>query len=174
MTDLKDIETLTREYANNYLSLAADIETLEAAIRAVKKKALPGIKRAAERAAVAKEKLKAAIEAAPQLFEKPRTRLFHCVKVGLQKGKGETQIPNEEKTIDLIRKHFPDQAEILIKTEETVVKKALANLAAADLKKIGVNVIEAGDQVVVKVADSEIEKMVDALFKDEEIARAAA
>lgn len=174
MTDLKNIETLTREYADNYQQLAADVETLESAIRALKKKALPGIKRAAERAAVAKEKLKAAIEAAPQLFEKPRTRLFHGVKVGLQKGKGETQIPNEEKTIELIRKHLEDQAEVLIKTEETLVKKALANLAAADLKRIGVNVIEAGDQVVVKVADSDIEKLVDALFKDEETKHAAA
>lgn len=174
MTTLKDIESLTREYADYYQQLAADVEILEAAIRTIKKKALPSIKRAAERAAVAKETLKAAIEEAPQLFDRPRTRLFHGVKVGLQKGKGETQIPNEEKTIELIRKHFEDQAEILIKTEETVVKKALANLTAVDLKRIGVNVIEAGDQVVVKVADSEIEKMVDALFKDEEIKRAAA
>lgn len=174
MTDLKNIETLTREYADTYQQLAADVETLESAIRALKKKALPSIKRAAERAAVAKEKLKAAIEANPQLFEKPRTRLFHGVKVGLQKGKGETQIPNEEKTIELIRKHLKDQAEVLIKTEPSLIKKALANLAAADLKRIGVNVIEAGDQVVVKVADSDIEKLVDALFKDEEIKRAAA
>lgn len=174
MTDLKDIETLARAYADEYQQLAADVEALESAIRALKKKALPAIKRGAERAAVAKEKLKAAIEAAPQLFEKPRTRLFHGVKVGLQKGKGETQIPDEEKTIALIRKHLEDQAEVLIKTEETLVKKALANLAAADLKRIGVNVIEAGDQVVVKVADSDIEKLVDALFKDEEVKRAAA
>lgn len=167
MTALKDIETLTREYADSYAALTSDVEALEAAMRTFKKKALPGIKRAAERAAVAKEKLKAAIEGAPALFEKPRTRLFHGVKVGLLKGKGELRWDDPNQVVRLIRKHFPDQVEVLIRVIEAPVKPALAQLPAADLKRVGVTVVETGDQVIVKVADSDIEKMVDALFKDE-------
>lgn len=167
MTTLKDIEALTREYADSYQSLASDVEVLEAAIRTFKKKALPGIKRAAQAAAVAKEKLKAAIEASPALFEKPRTRLFHGVKVGLQKGKGELRWDDPDQVVRLIRKHFPDQVEMLIRVIEAPVKPALAQLPAADLKRVGVTVVETGDQVLVKVADSDIERMVDALFKDE-------
>lgn len=167
MTTLKDIETLTREYAESYQHLASDVEALEAAIRTFKKKSLPGIKRAAENAANAKEKLKAAIEANAQLFEKPRTRLFHGVKVGLIKGKGELRWEDPDQVVRLIRKHFPDLAETLIRVIECPVKPALAQLPAADLKRVGVSVVETGDQVLVKVADSDIERMVDALFKDE-------
>jgi len=174
MTTLKDIESLTREYADNYQQLAADVETLEAAIRTIKKKALPSIKRAAERAAVAKEKLKAAIEAAPQLFEKPRARLFHGVKVGLQKGKGTIEWGDADRVRALIERHMPEKLDMLRKVTYRPLKDAIAQLPAADIKRIGCTIVETGDQVIVKVVDSDIEKMVDALFKDEEIKRAAA
>ncbi len=174
MTTLKDIETLTREYADSYQALTSDVETLEVAIRVIKKKSLPMIKRAAERAAVAKEKLKAVIEESPQLFEKPRTRLFHGVKVGLIKGKGELRWDDPDQVVRLVRKHFPDQAETLIRVIEAPVKPALAQLSAADLKKVGVAVVETGDQVLVKVADSDIERMVDALLKDDDAAKKTA
>lgn len=165
---MQSIEVLTREYADAYQTLAAAVETLEAAIRDLKKKKLPAIKRAAEKAAVAKETLKTAIESVPQLFEKPRTRLLHGVKVGMQKAKGELEIPNGEKTVELIRKHFADLADTLIRVEETPVKKALANLPAVDLKRIGVTVIETGDQVVIKIAGTDVERLVDALLDSDE------
>ena len=174
MTDLKDIETLTREYADEYQELAADVEALESQIRALKKKALPGIKRAAERAAVAKEKLKAAIEAAPQLFEKPRTRLFHGVKVGLNKAVGTIEWSDADRVRTLIERHMPEKLDVLCKVTYRPLKAAIAQLPAADIKRIGCTIVETGDQVVVKIADSDIEKLVDALFKDEESERAAA
>ncbi len=65
-----------------------------------------------------------------------------------------------------IKKHLPEQADVLIKLKETPVKDALAQLSAAELKKLGVTVSEAGDQVVVKPVDSEVDKMVDALMKE--------
>ena len=46
-----------------------------------------------------------------------------------------------------------------------VHKEALAQLSAAELKKIGVTLSEAGDQTVVRPVDSEVDKMVDALLK---------
>ena len=45
------------------------------------------------------------------------------------------------------------------------MKEALAQLSAAELKKIGVTLSEAGDQTVVRPVDSEVDKMVDALLK---------
>ena len=168
MTTLKDIETLTREYADSYQNLASDVEALEAAIRTFKKKSLPGIKRAAGRAAEAKGKLKAAIEASPALFEKPRTRLFHGVKVGIGKKKGRVEWDDEAKVVSRIEKLLPeDQAELLIRTDKSVHKPGVYDLTAADLKRLGITIVGDGDEVVVKVAGSEIEKMVDALFKDE-------
>jgi acetolactate synthase small subunit len=174
MIELSDIEILTREYADHYQQLAGDIDELESAIRVLKKKALPGIKRAAARAAGAKEKLKAAIEAAPQLFEKPRTRLFHGVKVGITKKKGRVEWDNEAKVVERIERLLPqDQVELLIRTEKSVLKPGVYDLTAADLKRLGITIVGDGDEVVVKVVDSDIEKMVDALLDDKEIADAA-
>lgn len=175
MTDLKDIETLTREYADHYQQLAADVEVLETAIRTTKKKMLPSIKRAAARAAAAKEQLKTAIEAAPQLFEKPRTRLFHGIKVGITKKKGRVEWDDEAKVIERIERLLPkDQVELLIRTDKSVHKPGVYDLTVADLKRLGITIVGDGDETVVKVADSDIEKMVDALLDDKEISDAAA
>jgi hypothetical protein len=173
MTTLKEVEALTATYADSYQALASDVETLEAAIRTLKKKMLPAIKRSAERAAEAKEKLKNTIEENRALFDRPRTRVFHGIKVGLQKGKGKIEIANPDKTVELIRRHLKDQADLLIKTEEVPIKDALQNLAASDLKRIGVTVIDATDQTVIKSMDSDVEKIVDVLLKSDDEADAA-
>lgn len=174
MSTLKDIESRTREYAVAYEHLSSTVEDLESTIRELKRSCMPAIKRAAERAAYAKQQLRLEIEAGRSLFEKPRTRLMHGVKIGLQKGKGEIDVPNCAKTIELIRRHLADQADALIKVQETPIKKALANLPAADLKRIGVTVIETGDQVVISIAGTDVERLVDALLDDgEDEARAA-
>ena len=49
------------------------------------------------------------------------------------------------------------------KEEQTI--DWVQELSAAELKKIGVTVTDAGDQTVVKPVDSEVDKMVDALLK---------
>ena len=64
-----------------------------------------------------------------------------------------------------IKKHLPEQADVLIRTKEAPVKEALAQLTAAELKKIGVTIEDAGDTVVIKPVDSEVDKLVDALLK---------
>lgn len=176
MTTLKDIEDLTREYADSYAALASDVETLEAAIRTLKKRMLPAIKRAAEKSANAKEKLRDAIEENRALFDRPRTRLFHGIKVGIAKKKGRVEWDDEAKVIGRIEKLLPeDQAELLIRVEKSVHKPGVYDLIAADLKRLGITIVGDGDEVVVKVAGSEIEKMVDALLEDDaDAAKAAA
>ena len=69
----------------------------------------------------------------------------------------------------MIRKHFPDQAEILIKTTETPVRKALAMLPAADLKKIGVVMEDEGDEIVIRAADSDVDKIISANLAAEDV-----
>ena len=67
--------------------------------------------------------------------------------------------------MQLIKKHLPDQAELLIDVVETPAKNAIAMLPVTDLKRIGANVKAAGDQVVIKPADGAIDKLVKALVK---------
>ena len=115
-----------------------------------------------------RDRLKVAIESAPELFVKPRTLVIAGVRIGIQKGKGQIVYGDADQVVKLIRKHFPEQADALIAVKETPVKKALANLSVAELKRIGVTVEETGDQVVIKPTDSEVDKLVAALLREAE------
>ncbi|WP_221800467.1 host-nuclease inhibitor Gam family protein [Oceanobacter mangrovi] len=166
MTDLTDIEQLTRTYADARDLLAQRITTLNDELETTKRKKLRGLKLAVQSMAQAKDQLTQAIQAAPQLFTKPKTLITSGIKVGYAKSKGKTVIPDANKTVQLIRKHLPDQAEVLIKTEEKPITSALGNLTAAELKKIGVQVHDGTDQVVIKATDSEIDKLINALVAE--------
>lgn len=173
MATLEKIEKLTREYANARESLANTVRMLETKIETIKRQYLPTIKRQVGIAKEKKANLFSAIEESPELFVKPRTVIFAGVKVGYEKGKGKIEWESDDQVVRLIRKHFPDQEEVLIKKIEKPIKKALANLSVADLKKIGVTVEETGDVIVIRPTDSEVDKLVEALLKDNEEAEAA-
>lgn len=100
--------------------------------------------------------------------------VFHGIKVGFQKEKGKIEWDDVDQVVKLIKKHFPEQADVLIATSEKPVKDALNNLSAAELKKIGVNITSDGDVAFIRPTDSEVDKMVTALLKaatqDEEVA----
>lgn len=163
---LAEIERLAQTYAAAIEDVRVHVEALETEMRQLKRRKYPGLFSRAQTAAQAKAELKAAVEGASDLFVKPKTRVIAGVKVGFQKGKGEILIADEARTVALIKKHFEDQAEILIKTTEKPLKKAIAQLSAADAKKIGVEISATGDEVVIKVMAGEVEKIVDAFFND--------
>ncbi len=174
MEAMNEIERLTKDYAYAREALAQRVQGLEDEINTLKRKALPHIRKSVEAAAERRERLKSAIEVSHEFFIEPRTVTFHGIKVGLQKGKGKIEWDDDEQVVKLIRKHFPEQADVLIKTTDKPVKKALAQLTVSELKKLGIEVEETGDQVVIKSTDSEIDKLVNALLKDEEVEKEAA
>lgn len=167
MATMGEIEEKTKRYAIARKSLADKVQELEEEITALKKKYLSGIKKAVEVAATYQAELSTAIEESAELFTKPRTLILYGIKIGLQKGKGELRIEDADHVIKLIKKYFPEQEEMLIKITEWPVKSALAQMSVVDLKKLGIEVIETGDQVVIKPTDSEVDKLVAALLKDE-------
>lgn len=166
MSALDNISKRAEVFASARSLLADKVTALNDGIAALRKDCIPGIKRAVAKAAEAEAALRALIEAHPDCFTKPKTQVFSGVKVGFQKGKGTISFEDADAVVARIKKHLPDQADVLIKLKETPIKDALAQLSATDLKKIGVTVSEAGDQVVIKPVDSEVDKMVDALLKD--------
>lgn len=168
MPTLIQIDQITKEYATERTKLSDRIRFLEDEINTLKRKRLPGIKNSVQTVLEKQEDLKAALEESRQLFEKPRTIVFHGVKVGFQKAKGKLSWNDDAQVIKLIKKHLPDQEEILIKKTEKPSKDALLNLSAENLKKIGVSISEAGDVVVIKSTDSEIDKFVEALLKEDD------
>jgi Bacteriophage Mu Gam like protein len=163
---LGEIERLTRDYSQAREALAERVRELEDEIEKTRRSQMPAIKRALEKATEKHTELYHAIESAPELFRQPRTLMIANIKIGFQKGKGEIRWDDDARVVELIRKHRADEFDLLVKVSERPVKSALAQLAAADLRRLGVTVVEAGDQVVIRAADSEIDKLVSALLKE--------
>lgn len=164
MATINDIEIRAKRYAESRERLAAIVSELNAGIEALKRQAMPDLKRAVANATGHHDALRAIIEKAPELFVKPRSVVFHGIKLGYQKGKGKIEWEDADQVVRLIKKHFPEQADVLIATAEKPAKDALNNLTAAELKKLGISVTEGGDAVFIKPADSAVDKMVDALI----------
>lgn len=171
--NLTEIEKLAKELEDARLNLRGNLDDLETEIIAIKKKYMPSFRRAVEKAAQRHEALRQAIAEVPDLFIKPKTVIFHGIRLGYMKGKGDIAWEDTAQVVKLIKENFPDSVDVLLKITETPVKTTLAALSVSDLKKIGVTVVETGDEVFIKPTDSEIDKMINALLKDEELTKAA-
>lgn len=165
MTQLTDIEPSAKAFSEARAKVAEIVTQLNDGIEALKRDHMPALKRAITKAAEKHDQLKQIIEANPALFTKPRTVIYHGVKIGLQKGKGGISFDDADQVVRLIKKQFPDQADVLVTTIEKPAKDALGQLTVAELKKIGCTVVDAGDAVVIKPTDSEVDKLVDTLLK---------
>jgi predicted RND superfamily exporter protein len=164
---MQQIETLAEQFAQRRHTLADLLNQIDAEQRAIITRNLRQLRLALADAAAAEDELRNAIDAAPELFDKPRTRVLHGVKVGYQKGKGKVEIPDETKTIRYIREKLPpDQAELMIRVTEKVERRAVMDLTASDLKRLGIRIVESGDQIVIKPVDSQVDKLIKALLAD--------
>lgn len=167
MASMTEIEALTKRYAEAAGALSDAVRELEEAKQKLQREHLPAIKRLAARARDAKALLASAIVESPELFHRPRTVTFHGVRVGLQKAKGRIEFDDAERVVALVRKFYPEQFDVLVRTSYRPIKEALAQLPAADLKRLGIAVVADSDEVVIKDASGEIDKIVEALLKDE-------
>jgi hypothetical protein len=167
LSPIELIDYLAHQYANNRELLAERVAKFEAEVTAVRTRLLPGIKTAAAAAANVQGDLSAEITRHPELFEKPRTMTLRGIKLGYQKGKGKITWDDDAKVIAAIRRTFAqDTADKLIAIVERPVKDALANLPAHELRRLGVQVEEAGDHVYIKASDSEVDKLVARILEE--------
>ena len=165
---LAEIEKRAQHYAKAREQVAERIQRLQEEIERVKRRQLAGIRRAVAAAAEAHDRLWAVIEESPDRFERPRTLVIAGIRVGYAKGAGKLCFEDAAQVVRLIRRHFPEQIDTLVKVEEKPIRKALANLSVAELKRLGVRVEETGDRVVIRPTDSEVDKLVEALLADAE------
>ena len=165
---METIERLTREYSAARGLLRERVQDLNDEIEALKRRRLPGIRSAIAVAQGKKDALASALDDHRPLFAKKRTQIFFGIKVGITKGKGVVSWSNAAKVVELIKRHLGEQQDVLIKTDEKPVKSAIANLPAADLRRIGCTITDSGDQVYIAPTDSEVDKLVDALVGDAE------
>lgn len=167
MTPLERIEqqAQTADEARAVLRAAAD--ELKARVDAIRAEALDGLRAATRNFREATANLAELVKAHPDAFVKPKSRAAHGWKFGWRKKPGKIEVKDEPSTIALIRKHLPDQAELLIARKECVVKAALDQLSGANLKRIGVVVTEDTDQPFCTPIGDDIDQMVDTLLGDE-------
>ena len=164
---LAGIEEKTHDHAKALRNLLTAVAGAEADIAMAKAKHRERLLILAETATATRAGLAAAIEAAPELFMKPKTRTFYGVKVGYGKQKGKTVVKDEAKTIKRIRSLFSKkQADALINTTEKVVKAAIGRLTGAEIKKIGVRVEDDTDIVVIKPTGGDVDKLIAALLEE--------
>ncbi len=165
---LLSIEKTAREFADRRQALADRVQLLQDELEQVKRKHLTGIRILAGHLAVAHEILFEEIKDHPECFVKPKTQTIAGVRCGFKKERGKTTIADEATTIALIKKLCPEQKDVLIQTEEKLLKTPLLQLPAATLKRLGVTVTEDVDAVFIKLVGDDIDKFVCALLEESE------
>jgi len=169
MSTMTQIESLTKVFAAARAELAERLETLRKEQEDAKRRRLQGIKNALGRVQSAHDELKTAVQAGKDLFDNPKTRVMHGIRVGWMKQRGKLEVGDPDGIVDRIRKMLGEEAVGYIKVTEKPVMTALANLPAKDLKRLGVTLSDDIDAVVIKAADSDLDKLIDALVNDKDL-----
>jgi hypothetical protein len=171
MTDMNTIEAACKAARDARHVLTIRAEALQDEIASAQKRKLPGIRTAVEAVAQADAKLLAALQEVPHLFAKPKSQVFHGLQVGYKKGTGAIEIDDAQQVVKLVRKHFPERFDDLVKVKETPIKAAIKNLTGAELQKLGVRVQSVGEVVFITDATDGVDKLVKALLKGAEAAQ---
>lgn len=161
---LNDIERRAKLFAVAREHLAAKLTALNEGIEALQREALPDLKRAIARASEHQVKLDALLQQRPDLFIKPRTTIFHGIKLGYQKTKDSLQY-DAEMVITQVKEKLPEKASGLIRTKEELVPEALKLLTPDERTAVGITDVLGKDEVLIKPTDSAIDKAVTALLK---------
>lgn len=163
---MNEIEKLAERLAEAREELSAIITRLQHKQNALQNEFMPSIKKCVGKSAERHTVLFTSIHEHRELFEKPKSQVFHGLKLGLRKGAGGITWDDDEAVCARIEKLYSrDEAELLVKTTKKPIKAGLNNLDVADLKKLGCTVEATGDVVFIKPVDSAVDKIVNALLK---------
>lgn len=163
---LRTIETATHHYATKRDELRAIAGQAKAEMDMIRERYRTQIRAAAADAAVAYDGLSRLIDEHRSVFDKPRTRLFSSIKVGLRKTPGKIEFADAKRVLELIKKKLPEKVDALIRTKEEVVRDQLKLLEPKQLAAIGATLIDTGDEIVIDHADDEIDKLIAALAEE--------
>ncbi len=153
---------------NRELTLRAQTQEAEiaAAVAPIAARHRAGIDAAAEEKAAAYEALMQLIQASPQLFKRPRSITVDGVKAGYRKELDSLDWDDEEVVMRRIEAILPDQVDLLIRTQTSLVADALPQLDSQTLRQIGVRQVSGTDQAFVTIGDSDLEKLVKVILAD--------
>lgn len=169
LTQIRETAQRLADAHRESISRAAALESaINAVITPIYASHRAGIDAAAEEEAAAKAELQRLIDAAPQLFGKPRSITQDGVKTGYRKSEDTLDWDDDATVIARIRAlpELADLAPVLIRTEETLNIAALAELDGNARRKVGIRLIPGIDQPFITFTDSDVEKMVKAILAD--------
>ncbi len=161
---LQKIERSCTKLSGERERLAAKVAVLQKQVDQVKKRHVAGIRRLMARVAAAHLATHELVTAAPELFEDPKSLVISGVKVGFKKSRDRLEIANEEKTIALIRRLYPENHASFVQVSETAIKAALAQLDDAALKRLKVERIDGSNESFCRPQDSELDSLLVALL----------
>lgn len=164
VTPIDAIDHAAKDYADARAVLAERVNRYKSEVEAITRRLTPGIRLAAGKAAMLESELRTLITENKDLFVRPKTWTRHGVKLGLQKGKGKTEWPDDDTLGKLMHRHLGKEAVLYIQVVETPNKTMLQTLDADTLKKLGYRVTGTEDQVVIKDAIADIDKLVATLL----------
>jgi hypothetical protein len=95
----------------------------------------------------------------PHLFVKPRSLAVDGVKAGYRKAEDTLDWDADDVVAKRVLALLPQQYDLLVRTQVSLVVDALATLDAEDLRKIGVRTVTGADQHYITVGDNDAEKL---------------
>lgn len=156
----EDIASAAEELArrrHEFLSVSADLEKEMIAVRRRHMGKLRGLATVIQSTT---DRLLGLVRSAPSLFVKPKSRVVSDIQFGWRKGRGRIRFDDEAKVIARIRKLRPDLAETAIVTKEAIDKDVIDGLDAGELKKLGIEVVDAGNAPFVKAKSDELDALI--------------
>lgn len=145
---------------------AAQQAQIARAIEPITRQFRGAIDAAAAEEAEALADLQALVEAAPALFARPRSITVDGVKAGFRKEEDSLDWNDEQAVIARIENLLPESADLLIRTETTLVKDALGQLSDSHLQRIGVRKVLGADKAFVAIGESDLDKLVKTILAD--------
>lgn len=141
-------------------------DEIKAAIQPIYDRHRSSLDAAADEEAAAHRALLDLLEAAPNLFVKPRSINVNGVRAGYRKAEDQLDWGEDAALIKRIRALLPEQADLLIRTEESLVADALVQLDAKQHRALGISRITGADNPYVTVGSADVEKLAQALIAD--------
>lgn len=160
---LADIELACEDYAASVGDVHRVIATMEREIAQVRERYLPELRGAVGVTDAEEDKLAGLLRRGKALFDRPKSRVFHGVRVGWRKGQDTVEMPADADLVPVIEIELPELAEALIDREPTVRKSAIKNLSDDELRRIGVRRVLGAEAVSIIVQDSDETRLAAAL-----------
>lgn len=167
-TDFSVIEKNALKVRKENDELVALVNELEERITAAKRELMPKIRKGLAKLTVSSGDLLAEVTLSRHLFQEPKTQIFHGVKVGWPKSRGGLEIPDAKRTIERAEKLLTkEQCDMVVNVKKELRKKPLGALPVDTLKKLGVNVRDAGEYALVSVTEGDVAELVAKMLKAE-------